>query len=225
MKIVIFGTGMVGQIIGAKLASLGHEVMLGTRDVEATLNREGSNGGLAFKDWHAQHPSIQLGTFADTAQHGEFLFNALSGFGVIDALTSAGANHLGSKVMIDISNPLDFSNGMPPSLFISNTDSLGEHIQREFPNLKVVKTLNTVNAILMVDPASLASADHTMFVCGNDDTAKASVIQYLKEWFGWKDVIDLGDITGARATEMLLPIWVRLWGNLGTPSFSLKVVR
>ena len=137
----------------------------------------------------------------------------------------AGATNLNGKVLLDIANPLDASKGMPPSLSVSNTDSLGEQIQRTFPNLKVVKTLNTVTAFLMVNPGLVANADHTMFVCGNDVAAKAQVTAWLKEWFGWKDVLDLGDITSARGTEMYLPIWLRMWGALGTGMFNVKVVR
>ena len=127
--------------------------------------------------------------------------------------------------MLDISNPLDFSRGMPPSLSVCNTDSLGEQLQRAFPRLRVVKTLNTTNAMVMVNPGAVAGGDHSMFVCGNDADAKAKVKGWLGEWFGWRDVIDLGDITTSRGTEMLLPIWVRLWGALGTPMFNFKIAR
>ena len=126
-------------------------------------------------------------------------------------------------MLIDIANPLDFSAGMPPTLFVKDTDSLGEQIQRAFPDAKVVKTLNTINATLMVDPAELADGDHTIFVCGDDAGAKATVTELLRS-FGWKDVIDLGDITTARGTEMLLPIWLRLMAPLGTPAFNFKIV-
>ncbi len=127
-------------------------------------------------------------------------------------------------MLIDIANPLDFSHGMPPSLSVCNTDSLGEHIQRAFPRARVVKTLNTVNANVMVAPKELAGGDHTMFVCGNDAEAKRTVTGLLGE-FGWTDIVDLGDITAARATEMYLPLWLRLFGAAGSPTFSIKVVR
>ena len=127
--------------------------------------------------------------------------------------------------MLDLSNPLDFSKGMPPSLFVSNTDSLGEQIQRRFPEARIVKTLNTVNAYLMVDPRQLAGGDHSMFVSGNDPEARRQAAGWLTEWFGWRDVIELGDITTARGTEMLLPLWARTWGALKTPMFSFRVVR
>ena len=137
---------------------------------------------------------------------------------------AAGAANLDGKVLVDISNPLDFSKGMPPSLLVCNTDSLGEQVQRAFPGAKVVKTLNTVNAELMVD-ASKVKGEHTLFMAGNDAGAKNQVRQVLTEWFGWKDVLDLGDITMARGTEMYLPLWVRMYGALQTPHFNIKVVR
>jgi predicted dinucleotide-binding enzyme len=127
-------------------------------------------------------------------------------------------------VLIDIANPLDFSKGMPPTLSVCNTDSLGEQIQRAFPQVKVVKTLNTMNANLMVNPA-LLSGDHDVFVSGNDPAAKAQVTNFLKQQFGWKSVIDLGDITTARGVEMTLPIWLNLFGVLQTPLFNFKIVR
>lgn len=126
---------------------------------------------------------------------------------------------------MDVSNPLDFSSGMPPSLSVCNTDSLGEQIQRAFPNARVVKTLNTINANVMVNPLLVAGGDHDVFVSGDDADARARVSELLKSWFGWRSVIDLGDITTARGTEMMLPVWVRLWGALGTPMFNFKISR
>ncbi len=227
MKIGIFGTGIVGQTLAAALAAKGHTVMIGTRDPAATLSRDTGNAfsSTPFRDWKSANPAIQLGGFAEAARFGEVLVNATSGGGAMAALEGAGADALGDKIMLDIANPLDFSKGMPPSLTVCNTDSLGEQLQRAFPRLRVVKTLNTTNVLVMVDPAAVAGGDHSMFVCGNDAGAKASVKQWLGEWFGWRDVIDLGDITTARGTEMLLPIWVRLWGALGSPMFNFKIAR
>jgi len=164
------------------------------------------------------------GTFADAAAFGEIVFNCTSGMASLDALKMAGADDLKGKVLIDIANPLDFSKGMPPSLSVCNTDSLGEQIQRAFPKTKVVKTLNTMNCKVMVDP-SLVKGDHDVFVSGNEANAKAEVTAILKDWFGWKSVIDLGDITTARGAEMLLPIWVTLMGKLQTPAFNFKIAR
>lgn len=227
MKIGVLGTSMVGQAISGKLVELGHDVMVGTRDVARTLARTEPHpyGFPPFSVWHQQHSKVKLGTFAEAAAHGEMIANATNGTASLAALKLAGEAHLNGKVLIDIANPLDFSQGNPPSLSVSNTDSLGEQIQRAFPNLKVVKTLNTVTASLMVDPGQLAGGDHTIFVSGNDASAKAQVTDMLKNWFGWKDVIDLGDITTARGTEMYLPIWLRLWGALGTGMFNVKIVK
>jgi predicted dinucleotide-binding enzyme len=168
---------------------------------------------------------VGLGTYASAAAHGEIVVNATSGVGSLDALKEAGEANLAGKILLDVANPLDFSKGMPPTLFVSSGDSLGERIQRALPRTRVVKTLNTVTASLMVDPAALAGGEHDMFVCGNDAAANTEVAGRLKEWFGWKNVVDLGDITNARGTEAYLLLWVRLWGVLKTPHFSIRLVR
>jgi hypothetical protein len=226
MNIAVLGTGTVGQTIAAKLHDLGHKVFVGTRDPAATLARPGRDvmGGQPIRLWLKEHSGVAFGTLAEAAAHGEIIVNATSGSGSIDALEAAGERNLDGKVVIDIANPLDFSKGMPPTLTICNTDSLGEQIQRRFPKAKVVKTLNTVNASVMVAPAQVAGGDHTVFVSGNDAGAKQAVTKLLVT-FGWKDIIDLGDITSARATEMILPLWLRLWGALGSPTFNLRIVR
>ncbi len=226
MNVGILGTEMVAKTLAGKISALGHSVKLGTRDVKATLARSQSDkaGGPPIRAWLESTPHVTLGTMAEAAAHGEIVFNALSGQGALPGLKLAG-EALAGKILIDLSNPLDTSKGMPPSLFVSNTDSLGEQIQRAHPGAKVVKTLNTVNASLMVNPGQLKDGDHSLFVAGNDAEAKARVTRLLKEWFGWKDVIDLGDISMARGAEMWLPLWLRLWGALQTPMFNLKVVR
>lgn len=227
MKIAILGTGPVGQTLAAKLDSLGHSISIGTRDVSGTLAKEAKDafGNPPYKVWAAAHPKVQLDTMANAAASGEIVINALSGAGALAGLALAGEANLDGKIVLDLSNPLDFSKGMPPSLFVSNTDSLGEQIQKRFPGARVVKTLNTVNAYLMVDPRRLADGNHTMFVSGNDPDARRQVAGWLKEWFGWREVIDLGDITTARGTEMLLPLWLRTWGAVNTPMFAFQVVR
>ncbi|HRH36967.1 MAG TPA: NAD(P)-binding domain-containing protein [Flavobacteriales bacterium] len=226
MKIGVFGTGVVGQTIAEKLESLGHEVMLGTRDVKASLAREGKDGfgRPPLKDWHAQHQKIKVGTFAEAAAHGAMLVNATNGGGALEAMKQAGEKNLNGKVMLDISNPLDFSKGFPPFLSVSNTDSLAEQIQRAVPQLKVVKSLNTLTAHLMVAPRMLPE-DHNIFLSGNDAGAKDAVRELLRS-FGWKDseMLDLGDITSARGAEQILPIWVRLYGALQNPMFNFKIV-
>lgn len=229
MKIGIIGTGIVGQTLAARLVEQGQAVMIGTRDVAKTLARTDPDGygNPPFSVWLKQHPSVKLGTFAETATYGAVIINASSGEASVEALRLAGEKNLNGKILMDIANPLDFSQGVPPSLFVSNTDSLGEQIQRAFPQVKVVKTLNTLNAVLMANPRQLADGDHHIFVSGNDAGAKAQVIDFLTTWFGWRRerIIDLGDITTARGTEMLLPIWVRLWGVLQTPAFNFKIVK
>lgn len=213
MKIGILGAGMVGQTLGTKLIELGHEVGISTREPQKLTEWLASVDGQA-----------KVGTIAEIAAFGEILFNCTNGQGSIAALQSANERDLAGKILVDISNPLDFSKGMPPTLFVCNDNSLGEEIQAAFPAVSVVKTLNTVTAALMVNPALLAE-EHSIFVCGNDAVAKGQVVDILQNWFGWQSVIDLGDISNARATEMLLPIWVRLWGKLQTGLFNFKIVQ
>lgn len=213
MNIAVLGTGMVGQAIAARLHQLGHEVVIGTRDPEATLARTGPE----------PYAGVRLATFADAAAGAELVVNASSGTATLEVLGLAGADNLAGKVVLDIANPLDFSAGFPPTLSVKDTDSLGEQVQRAFPQAKVVKTLNTLNATLMVEPKSLG-ASSTVFVSGDDAAAKATAVALL-ESFGHDDVIDLGGIETARGTEMLLPLWLRLMNALGTPQFNVKVVR
>jgi predicted dinucleotide-binding enzyme len=216
VKIGVLGTGMVGKAIATKLVGLGHEVMMGSRTAD---NEEAA-------EWVAAAGSgASQGTFADAAGFGELLFNCTAGAGSLDALSSAGSASLAGKVLIDVANPLDFSQGMPPTLFVSNTDSLAEQIHRAFPETKVVKALNTMNCEVMVDPAKVPGA-HDVFVSGNDEAAKAKVRELL-ESFGWPAdrIVDLGDISSARGTEMYLALWLRLWGAVQTGYFNIKVVR
>jgi predicted dinucleotide-binding enzyme len=168
----------------------------------------------------------QTGTFADAAAFGEIVFDCTNGANSLLALRQAGASNLRGKILIQVGNPLDSSKGMPPTLTVCNTDSLGEQVQREFPEVRVVKALNTVNCEIMIAPSRLAG-EHHLFICGNDLTAKHEVTIRLSEWFGWNpaNILDLGDITNARGTEMFLALWVRLWGFLGTPHFNIRVVR
>ncbi len=226
MKIAVLGTGMVGRTIAGALAGLGHDVVIGTRDPKATLARTEPDmmGTAPFAQWHAANTGIGVAAFAEAAAGAELIVNATHGGGSLAALSAAGSGNLAGKIIMDIANPLDFSQGMPPSLNPVNTDSLGEQIQRAFPEARVVKTLNTMTASVMVDPARVAGGDHSVFVSGNDADAKAAVTELLKG-FGHRDVIDLGDITTARGAEMLLPIWLRLWGALGTGEFNFKIAR
>jgi len=226
MRIAVLGTGMVGQTLAGRLVELGHDVTVGTRDVAATMARlePDGMGNPPYPAWAQAHPAVRLATFSEAAAPAELIVNATSGNVSIAALDAAGFANLAGKVLLDIANPLDHSRGFPPSLLVSNTDSLGEQIQAAFPDAKVVKALNTMNCSLMADPGQLAGGDHSVFVSGNDADAKKAVSQLL-ESFGHTDVIDLGDITTARGSEMLLPVWVRLYGALGTPMFQFKIVR
>lgn len=217
MKIGILGTGIVGNTIGSALVTKGHEVKMGSRDAlnEKALDWTKANGANASQ-----------GTFAEAAQFGDIIFNCTKGEHSLEALLLAGEQNMAGKTLIDVANPLDFSKGMPPTLSLVNDTSLGETIQAAYPQTKVVKTLNTLNAALMVDANKLAGGDHTIFICGNEESAKQQVSNLLQDNFNWKasNIIDLGDITNSRGTEQLLPIWIRLWGALGTADFNFKIV-
>lgn len=215
MKIGVLGTGMVGETIASKLVSLGHDVMMGSRTADNPKARA----------WvEAAGAGASAGTFRDAALHGKAVWNCTSGAAALDALALAGADAIEGKILVDLSNPLDFSKGMPPQLFVFNDDSLGERIQRAYPGAMVVKTLNTVNCQVMVDPHRIPG-ESSIFVSGDDPSAKAEVSAWLKAWFGWKDVVDLGGIATARGTEAYLPLWIRLWSSLGSADFNVKVVR
>jgi predicted dinucleotide-binding enzyme len=213
-NIAILGTGIVGNTIGSKLVSLGHTVMMGSRteNNEKAQDWAKANGGLAT-----------FGTFADAAASAEIIFNCTSGQVSLEALQLTGRENLQGKILVDLANPLDFSKGMPPSLTICNTDSLGETIQRQFTDVKVVKTLNTLNCEMMVNPGLLNDPGN-LFICGNDTEAKATIDSLLRQ-FGWEQIIDLGDISASRGMEQLLPIWIRLLGTFGTPKFNFSIVK
>jgi hypothetical protein len=216
MRIGVLGTGLVGQTIATKLVTLGHEVMMGSRTAD--------NGKAAEWVTRAGEGASQ-GTFADAAAFGELNVNCTAGSATLDALALAGAANLAGKVLIDIANPLDFSKGFPPSLFVCNTESLAERIQHAFPDARVVKSLNTMNCEVMVDPAKVPG-DHDVFVSGDDPDAKAQVAELLGS-FGWtkEQIVDLGDLTTARGAEMYLPLWLGVMNALGTGRFNIKVVR
>lgn len=224
MQIAVLGTGVVGRAHAARLAELGHTVVIGTSDVAKTMaeTQPDGMGSPPFPVWAKDHPAVRLATFAEAVAEAELVVEALKGEAVVSVLTGLAAALTG-KVLMDISNPLDFSHGMPPSLFVCNTDSLGEQIQKALPGTLVVKACNTTNAMIQVNPGSLAGGDHHILICGNDAAAKKTVSELLSG-YGWKHIIDLGDITNARGTEMWLPLWVRLFGVLKTPSFNLKIV-
>ena len=214
MRIGILGTGVVGQTIGSKLVQLGHDVMLGSR----TATNDKAAKWVADNGDHAKQ-----GTFADAAAFGEIVFNCTSGQVSLAALSSAGAANLDGKIIVDVSNPLDFSQGFPPTLSVCNTDSVAEQIQSAFPNSKVVKSLNTMTAAVMVNPG-LVPGEHDIFVSGNDADAKRQVSDLLRS-FGWRTIIDLGDVTSARGAEMILPLWLRLMGVFKSPVMNFHLAR
>ncbi len=222
MRMAVLGTGVVGRTLGAAFASRGHQVVVGTRDVEATLARTEPEGSESFAVWAAAHPDVRLVPYAEAGAHGEVLVNATSGATSMTALEAAAVAD--RTVVLDVSNPLDFSAGFPPTLTVANTDSVGEQLQRAFPAVRVVKTLNTVTAQVMVDPA-LVPGEHQVFVAGEDDDAKRVAVGLLGE-LGWPAarVIDLGGIRAARSTEMYLPLWLSLMGAVGSPVFNIQVV-
>ncbi len=228
MKIAILGTGMVGQTLAAALVSKGHEVMIGTRDPSASMANTQPNayGMPGFGVWHKDHSAVRVGAFSQAVAFGDLLINASGGGVSLEVLAQAKAGSVGNKVLMDVANDLDFSKGMPP--MSRSTDAAGaglaEQIQAQFPNLRVVKTLNTMSAGVMVNPKLVAAGDSTVFMSGNDAQAKDTV-QGILQSFGWKDILDLGDITSSRGVEMLLPIWLRAMGTLGTGLFNFKIAR
>jgi 8-hydroxy-5-deazaflavin:NADPH oxidoreductase len=206
MKIGVLGTGVVGNAIASKLAAIGHDVMMGSRTADSPKATTWAKTVAARG---------HVGTFADTAAFGELVFNCTQGANSLAALGAAGAATLEGKIVVDVANVLS-----PEG---PGRESLGEQIQKAFPGAKVVKTLNTINCELMVNPDKL-SESHTLFLSGNDAGAKMKVRELL-EALGWNDVIDLGDIATARATEGYVPLWMSLWKQLGTVTFNIKVVR
>jgi predicted dinucleotide-binding enzyme len=216
MRIAVLGTGAVGAALGTRLVETGHEVRMGSRTA-------GNETAVAWAS--AQGDAAGAGTFADAAAWGEVVVNATGGLVSIEALTAAGAENLAGKPLLDVSNPLDFSGGFPPAVVQPDGRSLAEHIQETFPAARVVKTLNTMNADVMVHPRSLPGS-HSVFVAGEDDDAKA-VARDLLVGFGWTpaEVVDAGGIAAARGLELYLPLWLSLMGSLGTPTFNVSVVR
>jgi 8-hydroxy-5-deazaflavin:NADPH oxidoreductase len=216
MNIAVLGTGSVGQTVGSKWIALGHQVYMGSRTAT----------NAKAKAFAEAHPGKAFaGTFAEAAAFGDILVNCTAGLGSVEALQLAGNPHLKGKILIDLSNPLDFSKGMPPTLSVVNTQSLAEVIQETFPELRVVKTLNTMWAGLMVNPGLVNGGDHQVFMSGNDASAKAEVKTLLMDMGWWEsNIMDLGDLSTARGTEMYLPLWLRMYGVTKTGAFNIKFV-
>lgn len=225
MKIAILGTGTVGLTIASKLVELGHEVVLGTRNKELTLNNPKVNTaiGLTISDWLSKQKHVTLCSFSDLKPDVDLIVNATGGMVSIAALEACPSEFLTGKTLIDVANPLDFSNGFPPSLAVCNTDSLAEQIQRRFPETNVVKSLNTMNCKIMVQPR-LLEGEHCVFMSGNSDSAKAQTAALLQQ-FGWRpnEIIDLGPLASARGTEMWLPLWLQLYKSKGHADFNLSL--
>jgi predicted dinucleotide-binding enzyme len=215
MRIAVLGTGAVGKALAGRLAELGHDITVGTRDPAATAAKE------EYAAWAGAHPDVGLGTFADAADGASVVINATSGAVTLDVLRQAG--DLSGKVVLDVSNGLDFSGGFPPLISFPQDDSMAEQIQRAFPAALVVKSLNTMTAAVMVHPEQLSDPG-TVFLSGDDSSAKDAVTGLLRE-LGHTDIFDLGDVTTARGVEWLMPAWLRVVGALGTPLFNWKVVR
>lgn len=216
MRIGVLGTGAVGKAIATRLMQLGHEVTMGSR----------SAGSAALAEWvDASGADARGGSFAEAAAGAELVFNCTAGIVSLEALEAAGADNLAGKTLVDVAVPLDFSQGMPPRLAFCNDESLGERIQAAHPEARVVKTLNTVNSAVMVDPGRVRG-EHAIFVCGDDGAAKAQVSALLQA-IGWpaESIVDLGGIDAARATEMYLPLWLQLYGHFGDAEFNIALAR
>lgn len=229
MKIAILGTGSVGRTLAERLAKAGHEVVIGTRDVQSKLNETGNDqyNNPPFAEWQKSNDSIKLVKYEEAGAFGEIIINATKGAASEKALMQAGEQNLRGKVIVDVANPLDATKGFPPTLIpeLSNTTSLGERLQQIFPEARVVKTLNTMWAGLMANPQMIGNGDHSNFICGNDEESKRVVRRLLTD-MGWDDrnVVDLGDITSARGTESYLPFWLRIMNARNTGAFNIRIV-
>ncbi|MDJ0993334.1 MAG: NAD(P)-binding domain-containing protein [Dinoroseobacter sp.] len=216
MRYAVLGTGMVGHTLATKLVSLGHEVRMGAREASnekaaAWVKRQGNQAGH--------------GTFAAVAAWAERVIFAVNGAQIEAVATAAGDDALAGKTVIDVTNPLDMTQGMPPVLIahLSNTNSAGEALQTALPSAKVVKTLNTMNHEIMVNPGKIPG-EHDVFLSGDHEDAKADVRGLLVE-FGWRDPIDLGPLAAARGTEGMMPFWLRMWSLHGSADFNYRIVR
>jgi len=212
MHIAVLGTGRVGRTLAPAFRKLGHDVTVGTRDPDATRRRE---------DWDLD---LELVEYGAVAQAADLVVNATSGTSSLSALGMVGTDHLADKVLLDAANPLDTTEGFPPTLAVKDTDSLAEQIQRTFPDTRVVKALNTVNASVMVEPGKVAGGTTTMFLAGDDADARR-VVRDLLESLGWSDIIEFEQLSAARGMEMWLPLWIRLMSHLDTAEFNLKIER
>jgi len=210
-RVGVIGSGQVGRALAAGFAAHGHEVTIGTRDPE--VNED-------LQAWAAQHAGIAIGTFAAAAEAGEIVILATRGTAVREAIETAGRQHFGGKLVIDATNPLDFSGG-GPALAVGHTDSGGEIVQRALPDARVVKAFNTVNAGLMVNP-QLPDSPHPMFIAGDDEAAKRTVADILAD-FGWRS-FDVGGIDRSRELEALVILWVAIGQRRGAFDHAFTLV-
>jgi predicted dinucleotide-binding enzyme len=212
MRIGVLGGGTVGTTLAAAWARAGHTVHLGS----------GHPQRAELQEWSTTS-SIPVTTFADAAEGSEVVVNAIAGTAAVEVLSPL-ADLIDGKVLLDVSNPLDFSAGFPPSLTVANTDSLAERVQRSAPGARVVKALNTVTAAVMVAPGALTEPTN-LPIAGDDPEAKQLVLDLLGD-LGWEgpDVLDLGPLPAARGMEAYLLLWVRLLGNQQSPMFNIRIV-
>lgn len=219
MNIGVLGTGMVGETIASALTEKGHQVKMGSR---SATNEKAA-------DWVKKSKNASQGNFNDAAAFGDIVFLCLNGAHALDAVRSIEGKNLEGKIVIDLTNPLDFSKGMPPRLIegLSNSNSLGEEIQKALPGARLVKTFNTMNCYVMVNPKLVNNGDHTLFICGNDEDAKTKAKEFVRGNFGWnsENILDLGGIEAARGTEAYVPFWVMMMQATGSPMFNVKVVK
>jgi predicted dinucleotide-binding enzyme len=227
MKIAILGTGIVGRTLADRLHEVGHDIVMGTRDPNATLARTGTDarGQVPLRDWLSEHPKIRLAGMSDAAAHGEVIVNALPGVVTLDALSHIDPGAMEGKVLLDTALPLKRHEGLPPTLTGVEELSLAEQIQHAHPGVRVVKSLNTMAAPLMVDPRRVPG-DHVVFVTGNDIEAKKTVRTLLKQ-FGWKDDVihDLGDVRASRGPEMYAYLLFQLAASFGSFDFNIAINR
>ena len=203
-RVGVLGTGEVGRRLAAGFQSRGHDVMIGSRDPDKPELKEWLNG---------EGKGVKAGTFAQAAAHGELLVLAVLGDAAESVITEVGPDEFSGKVVIDTTNPLDFSGGFPPKLSICGEDSLGERVQRALPEARVVKAFNTIGNPYFVNP-SFSQGAPTMLIAGNDEAAKAAGADVLAD-FGWSDVVDIGGIEGSRELEAICIAWVKIGGARG----------
>jgi predicted dinucleotide-binding enzyme len=208
IKIGILGTGGVGRTLAVKLFSEGHEVMIGTRNVDETLSKTESDaaGNLPFKEWQEENHNINLGTFADAAKFGEAIILATLGIVTLNAIDMSGKENFKNKVVIDTTNPLDFSKGVPPQFTATPGNSLGEQIQKHIPEARLVKAFNTIGAHIMINPKREEGIPD-LFIAGNDESVKNQFKDLIGNW-GWGSIIDMGDISQAYWLETFAMLWI-----------------